>query len=122
MFGFSPYCWKRVDISSIFSTSAIKFKIKADKIPKIQAFIFSYKGDKRRIQKILNDSNFISKENGIYEAYLPLKSFADFQEFRWDELKEIRFKILEEAYFEIGEFQLIEFRGNPKKPTQWKGI
>ncbi len=122
MFGFSPYCWKRVDISSIFSTSAIKFKIKADNIPKIQAFIFSYKGDKRRIQKILNDSNFINKENGIYEAYLPLKSFADFQEFRWDELKEIRFKILEEAYFEIGEFQLIEFRGNPKKPTQWKGI
>ena len=121
-FGFSPYRWKRVDISSIFSTSAITFKIKADKIPKIQAFIFSYKGEKRKIQKILNDSNFISKGNGIYEAYLPIKSFIDFQEFRWDELKEIRFKILEEANFEIGEFQLIEFRGNPKKPIQWKGI
>ncbi len=121
-FGFSPYGWKRVNISSIFSTSAIKFKIKADKIPKIQAFMFSYKGEKRMIQKILNNSNFINKGNGIYEAYLPLKSLIDFQKFRWDELKEIRFKILEEAHFEIGEFQLIEFRGNPKKPTQWKGI
>ena len=40
MFGFSPYCWKRVDISSIFSTSAIKFKIKADKLPKIQNLYF----------------------------------------------------------------------------------
>ena len=58
----------------------------------------------------------------MYEVYLPLKSLIDFQKFRWDELKEIRFKILEEAHFEIGEFQLIEFRGNPKKPTQWKGI
>ena len=27
-FGFSPYGWKRVNISSIFSTKAIKFKIK----------------------------------------------------------------------------------------------
>ena len=69
---------------------------------------------------VKNQSN--AKENGIYEAFLPLKSFADFQKFRWDELKEIRFKILEETHFEIGEFQLIEFRGNPKKPTQWKGI
>ena len=74
------------------------------------------------IQKILNNSNFINKGNGIYEAYLPLKSLIDFQKFRWDELKEIRFKILEEAHFEIGEFVFIEFRGNPKKPTQWKGI
>ena len=57
-----------------------------------------------------------------YEAYIPLKSFIEFHEFRWDELKEIRFKILEESRFEIGEFQLIEFRGNPQKPTQWKGI
>ena len=121
-FGFSPYRWMRVDISSIFSTSAIKFKIKSEKIPKIQAFLFSYKGEKRRIQKKLNDSNFISKGNGIYEAYIPLKSFIEFHEFRWDELKEIRFKILEESRFEIGEFQLIEFRGNPQKPTQWKGI
>ena len=37
-------------------------------------------------------------------------------------LKEIRFKILEGNKVEIGDFQLIEFRGNPKKPTKWKGI
>ena len=33
------------------------------------------------------------------KAYLPLKSLIDFQKFRWDELKEIRFKILEENTF-----------------------
>ena len=62
------------------------------------------------------------KKNGIYEAYIPLKSLIGYREFRWDEIKEIRIKILENTQFEIGEFQLIEFRGNAKKPTKWKGI
>ena len=30
--------------------------------------MFSYKGEKRMIQKILNNSNFINKGNGIYEG------------------------------------------------------
>ena len=38
------------------------------------------------------------------------------------DLKEIRFRVLEGNQFEIGDFELIEFRGNPKKPTEWKGI
>ncbi|MFL2563602.1 MAG: hypothetical protein ACJ0QR_00065 [Flavobacteriales bacterium] len=58
----------------------------------------------------------------MYEGYLPLKSLMEHSEFRWDALKEIRFKIQEGTQFEIGDFQLIEFRGNPKKPTEWKGI
>ena len=71
---------------------------------------------------MLNESNFINKGNNIYEAYIPLKSLIDYREFRWDELKEIRFKILEGNQFEIGDFQIIEFRGNPQKPTEWKGL
>jgi len=94
----------------------------AGKDLKIQAFLFAYTGKKRRLQKILNESHFVDKENGIFEAYLPLKSLEGHGEFRWDSLKEIRFKILEDTQFEIGDFQLIEFRGNPKKPTEWKGI
>jgi hypothetical protein len=111
-----------VDLSSIYSTSAIKFKIKANVLPKLQAFLFAYTGERRRLQKTLNESNFIIKENGIYEAFLPLKSLNGHSVFRWDDLKEIRFKILEGTQFEIGDFQIIEFRGNPKKPTEWKGI
>ena len=121
-FGFSPYQWMRVDLSSIYSTSALKFKLKATKLPKLQAILFAYTGKKRRLQKILNESHFIDRGNGMYEAYLPLKSLMEHSEFRWDALKEIRFKILEGTQFEIGDFQLIEFRGNPKKPTEWKGI
>ena len=58
----------------------------------------------------------------MYHAIIPIKSLTSYSKFSWDALKEIRFKILEGDQFEIGEFQLIEFRGNPKKPTEWKGI
>jgi hypothetical protein len=37
-------------------------------------------------------------------------------------MQEVRVKVLQDAKFEIGDFELIEFRGNPKKPTRWKGI
>ena len=121
-FGFSPYQWLRVDLSSIYSTSAIKFNLKATEIPKLQAVLFAYTGKNRRLQKILNESHFIDRGNGMYEAFLPLKSLIGHSEFRWDALKEIRFKILEGTQFEIGDFQFIEFRGNPQKPTEWKGI
>jgi len=121
-FGFSPYQWMHVDISSIYTTSAIMFKLKAKELPKLQTFIFAYTGKKRMLQKILNESHFINKGDGVYEAYLPLKSLFGHSEFRWDALKEIRFKITGGNQFEIGDFQLIEFRGNPKKPTEWKGI
>ena len=58
----------------------------------------------------------------MYEAYLPLKSIIGHTEFKWDDFKEIRLKTLNDTQFEIGDFKLIEFRGNPKKPNQWKGI
>jgi hypothetical protein len=121
-FGFSPFQWMRVDISSIYMTSALTFKLKSTELPKIQTILFSYKGKKRKLEKILNESHYVDKGNGIYQAYLPLKSLIGYNEFEWDALKEIRFKMLKGTKVEIGDFQLIEFRGNPKKPTEWKGI
>ena len=121
-FGFSPYQWMHVDISSIYTTSALTFKVKAAEPPKIQAFLFAYTGKKRRLQKTLNETNFVDKGNGMYEAYIPLKSLIGYNEFRWDALKEIRFKIIEGDHLEMGDFKFIEFRGNPKKPNKWKRI
>ena len=121
-FGFSPYQWMRVDISSIHNTSALTFKIKSTELPKLKTILFAYTGKKRKLEKILNESNYVDKGNGMYQAYIPLKSLIGYNEFEWNALKEIRFKILKDTKFEIGDFQLIEFRGNPKKPTEWKGI
>ena len=121
-FGFSPFQWMRVDISSIYTTSALTFKLKSTELPKIQTILFSYEGKKRKLEKILNESHYLDIGNGMYQVYLPLKSLNGYSEFEWDALKEIRFKILKGTKVEIGDFQLIEFRGNPKKPTEWKGI
>ena len=121
-FGFSPFQWMRVDISSIYTTSALTFKLKSTELPKLQTILFSYTGKNRKLEKILNESHYVDKGNGMYQAYLPLKSLIGYNEFEWDALKEIRFKILKGTKVEIGDFQLIEFRGNPKKPTEWKGI
>ena len=121
-FGFSPYQWMRVDISSIYSSSALTFKLKSTNLPKLQTILFAYTGKKRKLEKILNENHYVDKGNGIYQAYLPLKSLIGCSEFEWEALKEIRFKMLKGAKVEIGDFQLIEFRGNPKKPTEWKGI
>ena len=96
--------------------------MKAAELPKIQAMLFAYSGKKRKLQKSLNENHFIERESGLFEAYLPLKSLVGYEDFRWDILKEIRFKIMSDEPFEMGDFRLIEFRGNPKKPTKWRGI
>ena len=121
-FGFSPYKWMHTDISLIYSTSALTFKIKASEIPKLKTSFIAYTGQRRRLQKALDESHFIRRNLNNYEAYIPLKSLIGHTEFRWDELKEVRFTILNDVPFEIGDFKIIEFRGNPKKPTEWKGI
>ena len=107
-FGFSPFQWMRVDISSIYTTSALTFKLKSTELPKLQTFLFSYECKKRKLEKILNESHYVDKGNGMYQAYLPLKSLNGYSEFEWDALKEIRFKILEGTKVEIGDFELIE--------------
>jgi hypothetical protein len=41
-FGFSPYKWMHTDISLIYSTSALTFKIKASEIPKLKTSFIAY--------------------------------------------------------------------------------
>ena len=120
--GFAVSAWNRVDISSIFSTSALRFSIKASEVPKVQIMLVSYAGTVRRIQKVVNESNIISREDGMLEILVPLKSFHKHTDFDWSSFKEIRFKVIETSMFEMGSFGLVEFRGNPLKPNQWKGL
>ena len=100
----------------------ITFKIKTSEIPKLRTSFIAYTGQRRRLQIVLDESHFVKRNINNYEAYIPLKSLVGHTEFRWDELKEVRFIILNDVPFEIGDFKIIEFRGNPKKPTEWKGI
>ena len=68
-FGFSPFQWMRVDISSIYTTSALTFKLKSTELPKLQTIFFAYTGKNRKLEKILNESYYVDKGNGIFQAY-----------------------------------------------------
>jgi len=120
-FGFAFDKWNHVDISEIYSTSALNFKIKSSSLPNLQIMIVSYKGDKRRIQRLIDESNYREVEKDVYEVLIPIKSFEYYQLLDWKSLKEIRVTVKESSQFEIGEFQLLEFRGNPKNPKKWIG-
>lgn len=121
-FGFPFNKWEYGDLSNLYTSSAIYFKIKAKQTPKIKLTLSSYAGEKKRIQKTINEKNVVNIEQGIYGVYIPIKSFKDYGMLNWKKLKELRFTVLETSKFEIGDFKIIEFRGNPQDPTKWKGI
>ena len=83
--------------------------------------LVTYKGERRRIQKLIDESNFKEIERGVFEILLPIKSFTNYDLIDWSSLKEIRITVQESSQFEIGEFQIVEFRGNPAYPKKWIG-
>lgn len=121
-FGFAIYKWERVDLSNIYGSSAIQFKIKSKTIPKLKTTLRSYTGKTRAIHKVITENNYSKIKEGYYKVCIPLKSFSNFKQLNWSALKEIRFKLLENSNFEIGDFEIIEFRGNPLKPNKWRGL
>ena len=117
-FGFPFYKWEMANLSDIYSTSALNFYVKG-KVPKIQITLISYLGKKRRISKIINENNIRKVNEDLQIVTIPFKSFKDFDSVDWSNMKELRFKILETSKFEMGDFNIVEFRGNPNKPKNW---
>ena len=117
-FGFPFYKWEMANLSEIYSTSALNFYVKG-KVPKIQITLISYHGKKRRISKIINEDNIKYINDDFKMVIIPFKSFKDFDSVDWSNMKELRFKILETSKFEMGDFNIVEFRGNPDKPSNW---
>ena len=78
----------------------------------------SYQGKPRNISKIIRDKNIFKIDEKTYEIFIPIKSVKNYDLINWSSMKELRFKVLETSVFEIGDFNLVEFRGNPKKPKK----
>ena len=55
--------------------------------------IVTYKGERRRIQKLIDESNFKEIERGVFEILLPIKSFTNYDLIDWSSLKEIRITV-----------------------------
>jgi hypothetical protein len=121
-FGFAFHQWDRVNLSEMYRTMALHFVIKSTVIPKLRVSLVSYTGPQRSIQTMLRPEHVRPLDGGYSEVYIPIKGFKNYEKVNWSAMQEVRLKVLQNAQFEIGNFELIEFRGNPEKPTQWKGI
>ena len=121
-FGFPLSKWEYADLSAIYTTSAIHFKIKGSTVPKMQINLGSYNGKLKRINKIIESSNIVKLGDDLYSIYVPVKSFKNYNLLDWTKMKDVRFKFLESTNIELGDFKIVEFRGNPNFPNKWKGI
>ena len=115
-FGFPFNKWESADLSEIYSTSALSFKIIAEKVPKMKINFISYLGKPRNISKIISEENIFKIDEKTFEIIIPIKSVKNHDLINWSNMKELRFKILESSIFEAGDFNLVEFKGNPNKP------
>ena len=121
-FGVALHEYDRVDLSNHYRTAALHFVIKSSSLPKLRVSLVSYTGPQRVVETLLKPQHMKSREDGFSEAFIPIKSFKNFENVNWSAMQEVRVKVLQDANFEIGDFELVEFRGNPKNPTRWKGI
>jgi len=121
-FGFPLNKWEYADLSAIYTTSAIHFKIRGSKVPKMQVNLGSYMGKIKRINKIIESVNIVELNEDLYSVYVPVKSFGNYDQLDWTKIKDIKFKFLESTNIEIGDFKIVEFRGNPNYPNKWRGI
>ena len=118
-FGFPFNNWEFGDLSEIYSTAVLYFSIKAKKVPKFKVSLVSFGGKLRSISKLIQDQNIFQTSENTFEIYLPFKSFNNYDNIDWTKMKELRFRILESSNFEVGNFKLLEFRGNPNNPVKW---
>ena len=121
-FGFPLNKWEFADLSAIYTSSAIHFKIRGSVVPKMQINLGSYAGKLKRINKIIDSSNIVKIGDDLHSVYIPIKSFKNYDLLDWTKIKDIKFKFLESTNIEIGDFKIIEFRGNPNSPNKWRGI
>ena len=67
----------------------------------------------------MGDQHIRSLSADSYEVWMPMKSFENYDELNTEALKEFRFTINDTLSFDMGNFRLVEFRGNPEKPIKW---
>ena len=120
-FGFGVHEWLGLDLSAFYRTAALEFRVWGEAVPKMRLMLLAYSGEKRRIQKAIQPVNCALVGDGEWKVRVPIKSIPGYEAFGWHALKEARFKVLQEAQFKAGAFEVTEFRGNPEKPFKWKG-
>ena len=117
-FGFPLNKWELADLSEIYPSSVLSFKIVSENIPKMKINFISYIGKPKNISKIISEKNIFQINEKTFEILIPVKSIKNYDLINWSKMKEIRFKVLETSKFIIGDFNLVEYRKNPQKPKK----
>ena len=117
-FGFPLNKWELADLSEIYPSSVLSFKIVSENIPKMKINFISYIGKPKNISKIISEKNIFQINEKTFEILIPLKSIKNYDLINWSKMKEIRFKVLETSKFIIGDFNLVKYSGNPQKPKK----
>ena len=120
-FGVSFSNWKRVDLSSLHTTAALSFDLTCAETPDLVISIHAFSGQRRQVRTQLQSHQLVARGENQFRAYIPIRSFPDYESLDWSALKEVRFRVKESARFDFANLRLIEFRGNPQKPVAWKG-
>ena len=120
-FGVSFSNWKRVDLSSLHTTAALSFDLMCAETPDLVISIHAFSGQRRQVRTQLQSHQLVARGENQFRAYIPIRSFPDYESLDWSALKEVRFRVKESARFDFANLRLIEFRGNPQKPVAWKG-
>ena len=79
------------------------------------------RGQRRQVRTQLQSHQLVARGENQFRAYIPIRSFPDYESLDWSALKEVRFRVEESARFDFADLKLIEFRGNPQNPVAWKG-
>ena len=117
-FGFPLNKWELADLSEIYPSSVLSFKIVSENIPKMKINFISYIGKPKNISKIISEKNIFQINEKTFEILIPVKSIKNYDLINWSKMKEIRFKVLETSKFIIGDFNLVKYSGNPQKPKK----
>ena len=120
-FGVSFSKWKRVDLESLHATAALSFDLTCAELPDLVISIHAFSGQRRQIRTQLQSHQLVARGENQFRAYIPIRSFPDYESLDWSALKEVRFRVEESAHFDFTNLKLIEFRGNPQNPVAWKG-
>lgn len=117
-FGVALNDWETLDMSGLYSASALTFELQGQWAPMTVA-IWSAYGAPRRIQQQLTEDHCLQTSEGVWRCALPIKGFEQFELFKWKAAREVRVTLTDDIQTQLSKFEWKEYRGHPGKPMRW---
>ena len=117
-FGVALNDWEVLDMSQVFSASALTFQLHGQWAP-MTFGIYSAKGSPRSIQSVLGQEHCVQTADALWSCAMPIKNFNRHDELDWSAARELRVTMMNDIQTKMVEFRWEEYRGNPLKVQKW---